>query len=242
MNKYPDTFLLTITAICLISSPAIFAQQKSWTEWSKKDAEKLLKDSPWAKTQVETNMTEMFYNPTSAGRNAPNSTARLEEGATNQEVNVNFNVRFFSARPIRQALMRLIQLRQPMDQQSTERLRDYAELKVSDSIILTVTVESSDKRSLAKITEAFNGASSGKLKNNTYLELSSGQRLFLQEYVPPGRDGFGARFIFPRNVDGRPFITIESGEVRFYSEYAPNLKLNTRFKIAEMVYQNAVEY
>ena len=230
--------------LIVVVFPAMAAagQEKSWTQWSRKDAEKMLSDSPWAKTQVDTNTAEMFYNPTSQARNAPNSSTRLEEGATNQETSVVFKVRFFSARPIRQALMRLIELRQELDQQATQRLHDYAEIKPTDSIILTVTFDSTDKRSLAKITEAFNSASTAKLKNNTYLELRGGQRLFIEQYIAPGRDGFGARYIFPRNVDGQPFLTIESGEVRFFSEYAPNLKLNVRFSLSDMVHQGALEY
>jgi len=240
-----------LLVVALLVSPFLltksFSQEKprDWTHWSKKEAEKLLQDSPWAKTQVDTNVTEMFYSPTSDARvtrNAPNSGARLEEGATNQEVNVTFNVRFFSARPIRQALVRLIELQNSLDQTAIERLHEYAELKPSDAVIVTVTFQSTDKRSLAKLTEIFNSASSSSLKNSTYLEMRDGRRIFLQQYVPPGADGFGARFIFPRNVDDHPYMTIESGEVRFSTEYSPNLRINTRFNISSMVYGGGLEY
>ena len=244
INKVPGYLTLVTISLLLTNS---FAQEKNrdWTQWSRKEAEKILRDSPWAKTQVDTNATEMFYSPTSDARttrNAPNAGARLEEGATNQEVNITFNVRFFSARPIRQALMRLIELQKQLDQTAIDRLHQYAELKASDAVILTVTFQSTDKRSLAKITELFNGATSSSLKNNTYLEMRDGRRIFLEQYVPPGSDGFGARFIFPRTIDDRPYITIESGEVRFVTEYSPSLKLSTRFKIADMIHQGALEY
>ena len=75
-------------------------------EWSKKYAEKVLTDSPWAQTQVDTNLTEMFYSPTSPNASAPNRSTRSVEGAVNQEMKLTYHIRFFSARPIRQALAR----------------------------------------------------------------------------------------------------------------------------------------
>jgi hypothetical protein len=55
----------------------------------------------------------------------------------------------------------------------------------------------------------------------------------LEEYVPPGKDGFGARFIFQRELNGQPFITKDTGEVRFYAEYAKGPKIDRRSKVAE---------
>src|ERR1051325_4135993 len=99
---------LYLLIVCCVIGFSITTQgQKKpnvWTEWTKKDAEKVLTSSPWAQTQVETDLSEMFYSPTSAGRGAPNSSARAREGATNQEVNLSYHIRFFSARPIRQDL------------------------------------------------------------------------------------------------------------------------------------------
>jgi len=57
-----------------------------------------------------------------------------------------------------------------------------------------------------------------QLKSGTYLSVSGGQRVFLQEYQAPRKDGLGARFIFPKMEDGKPFVTFESGEILFHSE------------------------
>lgn len=210
-------------------------------EWSKKYAEKVLTDSPWAQTQVDTNLTEMFYSPTSPNASAPNRSTRSVEGAVNQEMKLTYHIRFFSARPIRQALARLYQIQNP-DEQKNERLRTFAEMEPTDLIILTVAFESPDGRFSGKVMQTFNSAVTAILKNKTYLERSDGARLFLQEYVPPGRDGFGARFIFPRNVDGKPFIDQSTREIRFFSEYNESLILNMRFKVTEMLYNGRLEY
>jgi hypothetical protein len=235
-------FTFAFVTLLLISSVAAQKQNKRWTEWSKQDAEKILSNSPWARIQIETNTAELFYSPTSAARNAPNAASRIEQGATNEETNVKYGIRFFSARPVRQAFARLMGLQNKLDAAATERLHNFAEVESPLSIIVAVTFESADKRSLGKVMQAFNSAGANTLKNNTYLERRDGKRLFLEEYVPPGPDGFGARFIFLRKVDGMPFITLDTGEIRFFSEYGTNLKLNMRFKVSEMMYNGKLEY
>jgi hypothetical protein len=225
---------------------------KPWTEWAKKDAEKVLSDSPWAQTQTETDTSEMFFSPTSRGGGSADS--RAVEGATNQAVNVKYFVRIFSARPIRQALARQIMLGGKLPPEQAERLKSFAEQGASQSIIITVTFTSTDQRFSGQAMQAFNTAETSTLKNFTYLERKDGKRLFLQEYAKPGRDGFGARFIFPREVDGKPFLTPESGELRFVAAFPGNLvasprqaaqafiTINRRFKISDMMYDGKLEY
>jgi hypothetical protein len=167
---------------------------------------------------------------------------RQAQGATNQAVNVKYYIRFFSARPVRQALVRLVELAQKPNEKTTERLHSFADVVAADSIIVTVSYESTDQRFGNKAMQAFNSAVTGVLKNNTYLELKTGQKLFLEEYIPPGKDGFGARFIFLRQPEGKLFITPDSSEVRFYSEVASDIKLNMRFRVSDMNYNGKIEY
>ena len=67
-------------------------------------------------------------------------------------------------------------------------------------------------------------------------------RLVLQEYHAPIQDNLGAKFIFPRVVDGEPFLNSTSGAVRFYAEFNDSFKLNMRFKVADMIYDQKLEY
>lgn len=261
---------LTILSLMIAVFSALKAtaqhKTKDWTEWSKADIEKILNDSPWAKTQVDTNTAEMFYTPTSdprVTRNPPNAGSRLEEGATNQAVEVKYFIRLLSARPVRQALVRQEATRSG---KVSDQLLFFANGPSERRIVIAVSFEASDQRLGGKAMQAFSSANTGVLKNSTYLELSNGKRTFLEQYVPPQDNVLSAAlFIFPRYVDERLLITPDEANVRFYAEYedkiAVNLnsgrpvnpsgaaqtapfkfKLDAKFKIADMIYKGALEY
>src|SRR5437870_3629025 len=240
--------------VATLFAPSMLAQKlKSWDQWSQKDAQKILDDSAWGRTQTDTDASQMFYSPTSqppgrglGTRATSNDSSRTSQGATNQAVNLNYRVRFFTAKPIRQAFVRLMELSQPnLPKETIERLNQFANLHSDQYIIVAVTFDSTDRRYSGPAEQAFGSATAEILKNDTYLERKDGKRLFLTEYVAPGKDGFGARFIFPRTVDGQPFLSPDSGEVRFYSQFAigsTGLKLNMRYKVSDMIYDGQLEY
>ncbi len=50
---------------------------------------------------------------------------------------------------------------------------------------------------------------------------------------------------FSQANNGQPFLNAESGEVRFYSEFPlakPPIKIDMRFKIADMIFDGKLEY
>ncbi|HET7114336.1 MAG TPA: hypothetical protein VFI57_11875 [Pyrinomonadaceae bacterium] len=251
-HSMTKTILASVACAVLLCSSLLFAQsntkektEKPWTEWTQKEAEKILSSSPWAQAQVDTDTSEMFFSPTNdprvRGRTTSNDGQRLESGARNQPVDVKFVVRFFSARPVRQALVRLLELKQKPEPDVAERMHAFANVKSGESIILTLSVETIDQRYAGVVMQAMGSAITATLKNETYLERD-GKRHFLHEYVPPGADGFGARFIFLRNIDEQPFIDGNSGEVRFFTKYPNGLKIDRRFKVSDMLYEGQLEY
>lgn len=248
MNKrLPVVLTLMLLAVLAAETATGQKQSQSWKEWTKKDAEKILNDSPWSHFQVDTDLSEMFFQPTTdartSGGRAPNANSRLEQGATNQETSIKYGIRFFSARPVRQAFIRMMQLGQKnLDPEMAARMNNFAEVLSEDAIIIAVTTEGTDKRSLGKAMQIIESAATGTLKNSTYLERNDGKRLFLEQYVPPGKDGFGARFIFPRMVNERPFLSTEINDVRFVAEFGTSIKLNMRFKVSDMMLDGKLEY
>ena len=122
-----------------------------------------------------------------------------------------------------------------------QRLHAFADVKSTDSIILTLNFETTDQRYGGVAMQTMGSAITATLKNETYLERN-GKRLFLEEYIPPGKDGFGARFIFLRNVEDKPFIDSNTGDVRFVTKYPNGLRVDRRFKVADMMYEGQLEY
>jgi hypothetical protein len=220
-----------------ILGTAIAQKDKKWTDWNKKEAQKILEDSPWAKAQTEqiTSSHPGAIASITTDANAPDPSVVA--------VNSKFHVRFYSARPIRQALLRLAELDQKPDPATVQKLHVLGEMKSEDSVIVTLTYQSPDQRHRESVLKALSSADTFVLQNHTYLERSSdGKQLLLKEYVPPGKDTFGARFIFSRNVNGTPFIDDKSGEIHFSTQYPNGIKIDRRFKVADMIYEGALEY
>jgi len=228
--------LLVLFSLAMALGVAVAQKNKPWTEWSKKEAEKILNNSAWGQTQTETDTSEMTWSTASRpieGR-----------GALNQATGVNYYIRFLSAKPIRQAFARLAELDTSSNNpQQVKNAKDYIDQKFDQMIVVAVSCESRDGRFYGPAFQAFNSAITNTLKNNTYLELKGGKRIWLQEYKPPAQGGVGAIFIFPRSIDGIPVVDPNGGDLRFYSEF-PNqaMTLNMRFKIKDMMFEGVMEY
>ena len=93
----------------------------------------------------------------------------------------------------------------------------------------------------APLMRVFIGAQTADLQKNVYLERKDGKKLYLMEYRPPVEDGMGAKFVFPRMFEGQPFLT-ENDSVRFVAQVNEKMKLNTRYKVSEMMYDGKLEY
>jgi hypothetical protein len=237
-------------ALILTFAIGVGAQKKMkpWTEWSDKEALKMLNDSAWGQTQTETNTSEMTFKPSNSSRissrpldnsSGTGNNDSSQQGQLNQATNINYRIRLLTSKPIRQAIARRAQLQNPA---LAEQLKAFAEQQTDKYIVVAVDYDSSDKRFTGSSMQIFNSVNTGSLKNNTYLETKDGKRVFLQQYMAPIADGMGAKFVFPRTVDEEPFISPAGGYLRFYSEVAKDLKLNMRFKISDMMYDGKLEY
>lgn len=254
MKKAVFAFLF----IVLLTGISTAQKSKSWTELSKNDAEKILNESAWGQTQTETDTSEMFFSPTRPGSasvgqsSATRNTAsdqqsinnnRADRGAVNQAVSVNYRIRFLSAKPVREAISRMIVLNQEKPNEGlVEQMQTFVDRDFSQYIVVIVTFDSTDARFSGPALQAFGSATADTLRNKTYLERKDGKRLFLMDYRAPISDGLGAKFVFPRMVDGKPFLDETSGNVRFVSDVADKIKLNVKYKISDMIYDGKLEY
>ena len=225
---------------------------------SKKDAEKILNNSAWGQTQTDTDTSEMFFSPTRPGSSSigkpeaaknPIGTQqsinnnRADQGATNQPVSVNYHIRLLSAKPVREAISRMVMLENLQAAENIGTLmQPFVDRDFNQFIVVSVVFDSTDGRYSGPALQAFGSATADTLKNKTYLERKDGKRLYLMEYRAPQADGLGAKFVFERSPDGKPFISANSGNFRFYSEVSDKIKLNVKYVVADLMYNGILEY
>jgi hypothetical protein len=256
------TAILSLLVICTFAAAAGAQKKvKPWTEWSDKEARKILDDSAWGQTQTETSTSEMVFVPgrgtTGRGsRSAPGDVGSTATGATasggsptddsqgayNQATSIKYHIRFLSAKPVREAVARMVQSSQKSpDAKLTQQLQEFIDRRFDEWIVVSVVAEAKDQRFSGAAMQIFNSANTGLLKNSTFLE-TKGKRLFLEEYRPPISDGLGAKFVFKRQENGEPTIPPDGGDLRFYSELSKNIRLNMKFKLSDMNYDGKLEY
>jgi hypothetical protein len=216
------SLLLFVLGLCLVAGT--FAQ-KPWSEWDKKEVDKMLNGSAWGQTQNETFSAEL-----TAAIGLPDV----------QKQYYNYRIRFFSARPVREAFARQLMLANPKVQAS--QLQNFVNGDYSEMIVVAVTVDGEDRRLTGPLGQDLAAARTDTLKNKVYLERKDGKRLFLQEYAPPGTDGTGAKFVFPRMLDGKPFLAADEEYVRFVGDVGRGTDIKWKFKIADMIYDGKLEY
>jgi hypothetical protein len=228
MKKVVSAFILiaALTAAALAQK-----DQKPWTDWSKEDVDKMLNRSAWGHTLTNTDTSEMT---------ATLGVSNGDQGANNQAISWNYHIMFFSAKPIRQAFARRVLLANP--NLKPAQLQNFVDGDYSDSIVVAVTYEGTDRRYLAEREKAFQSATTELLQGKVYIELKDGKHVLCSEYAPPSKDGTGAKFVFPRNVDGKPFVTNENDVLHFVANMGNGISFDWRFKLADMSYDGKLEY
>jgi hypothetical protein len=226
MNKH----LILALAILLLLVPGLIAQKpmKPWDQWNAKEAQKIMNDSNWAQTQKEYLAASTFIKGGGLDKSKPD---------------VDFQIRFYSAKPIRQAIARTMLLQfKKSDPEREQMLQQFVAQTFPDDIIVAVTFNSSEERLNVPLQEAFIRMAFPLLQKDTYLETKS-KKVYLTKYIPPSDNGLGAAFYFPRLDKGQPYVVPEIGDVRFYANLpGVGVILDKRFKIANFMYEGTLEF
>jgi len=244
------TKTITVLALTLTIAPSLAAQKKPlpWTEWSKKDVEKILNNSAWAQTQTEGESQDSgstsAITAVAAPRSSGSDLSRTgESGESKPSQIVKYRIRFLTAKPVREAFARMVLLSQEKaNEELTQKLQGFVDRDFGDYIVIAVAFETADKRVVGPLMQAFSSANAEVLKSTAYLERKDGKRVFLMDYRAPVNDGMGAKLVFPRTLEGQPFLKDESDNIRFVAEFNQKIKLNTRYKVADMTYDGRLEY
>lgn len=227
-----------MTVFAVVFGYSISRGEDFWTKpfekWNRNQVMKLLEDSPWAQTQTNT----LVLGSRDAGLHGE------------RELFYKFTVRFFSALPVREAFVRMYQLMNNYDELDPQRRQEFdsrfkraLDLDVHDRVIVAVEMASNDPEANRNLKQALDTSRTQEMKQNCFLISQHLGRVELLEYYPPSPDGTGAKFIFPRLVEGKPVVDPGDKEVRF-EFYVPAVdqKLFVNFKIPKMSYQGQLTY
>jgi len=240
--------LFTVLLLALYAVSALGQKSKSWTELTEKEVARILNDSPWGQTQTEGEESRPDQTSAITQVAAPNSANKQlsregEAPVTRPSRVIKYRTRFLSAKPVRAAFARYLMLKKPdADESLTNQLQGFVDRDFADYIVVVVSAEAADERLVGPAMQFLNSVTADVLKDKVYLERKDGKRLALADYRPPGPDGMGAKFVFMRTLEGQPFLTPESDNVRFFAQFSEKMKLNVKYKVSDMMYDGKLEY
>ena len=195
--------------VCLLSVGLTCGKEfweKPYKTWKYDNVEKMLSESPWSGIVTYTSQRQ--------GRNTRNVGGEME--LYNQ-----YTVRFFTALPVRQGYVRMFQIMNKYDEMSKEdqkafdqkfapALRDF-----KDEVIINMDFASNDPNARMEVDRRLKQIKAEQLKQSVFLITDQFGRIELKAYYPPSPDGTGAKFVFPRKIDGKEIMSPNDKEVKF---------------------------
>ncbi len=225
-----------VAGLCVLwsAAPGITASGDPWedqeyTAWSKKDAEKVLSNSPWARrVATKTDMVKESEDYKAQG-GAPKSGTEAVDRGTMREGDFA-TVVWWSAKSPRRAYVR--QLQHAGQNLAPETIQQFLDQPLAHHV-LTLRVEGGDLvKTSAKLTPE-------DLKQGAWLETSRLKKIAADEAaVVNGADGKPdrLRFHFPKEMNGAPTVTSEDKRVLFRFKLprrqGENLKNAEQFEVS----------
>jgi hypothetical protein len=232
-----------LSAIFLAAGSAAFGadfwENKPYDTWSQKECNKLLTDSPWASDDL-TLIAEGINQATT--------------GDDGLQLTLKYQVQFRSALPVRQAVVRQMQLAQKYDtlapeqkQQFDQSANTFLSADFSDVVVVYVTYQLNSQDKSRQIDRHWQTQTMDLLKNTVFLRNPRGEQVALAKFIAPQGAERSFQFIFPREIDGKPFITHEDKSLQLEFSYPVISGLGNgrgflEFKPKKMIFQGNVAY
>jgi hypothetical protein len=216
-----------------------FWEKKEFKQWSLKECDKILTDSPWARLLPLSGVGIMDNNRTSSD---------------GQQPFVNYQVQFRSASPIRQAMVRkqMIQAKydtlpkeqqQQLDKQSETFINSFPE----DSVVVYVEYSTNDNVRVQELRRYWQSKTTELLKTTVFLSGSKGDKVPLSRFAAAQGADLNFTFIFPREVNGKPVIGPQDKSVKLEFAYPVinglgNGQAFMEFKTEKMIFNGNIAY
>ena len=175
-----------------------FWETKPFDQWTQRECQKLLSDSPWVK---ELNLTGQVSD--GGGGASLDSQAPF----------VKYNIQMRSAAPLRQAMVRQGQINRKYDSLSNDEKRAFDQSMESfllgpppEFVVFHITYESNNLDNIRDLNRHWETQSVDLLKNSVFLSAGKGEKVPLAQFVPGINASQEFQFFFPREVNGREII------------------------------------
>jgi hypothetical protein len=193
MNVYRLFIILGFIYTCIAAFPG-----DSYRNWSLEKAVAILSDSSWARQETFTRVI-----------------GGIGSGLQGEkEIYDTYFVRLLSAQPIREAFARVQQIQSGYDGLPAEskkaidqKIQTSIDLNVSDWIVIALSFRSNDPRQESRIKRFFLSETTETIKSRAFLSTESYPKLPIHAYFPPKETSVGAKFVFPRVIDGRSVVS-----------------------------------
>jgi len=212
---------------------------KPFEQWSKAEAQKLLTDSPWARTQ-EARLD--FGSEVRRIAGAPTTSSghqSIEMGGANITVDYRVTLRLRSALPIRRALVRVKHIEAKYDQLSAkeraafdEKMKGLVDCPAcAQNYVVTLSCKSTNYPGADALYDGLRGATLPGLKPYVHLENDRGERRELIHFVAPRAPGEETIFFFPRFDDEDRALVTPKTKKLYFRLSDNNAKAITNFEL-----------
>jgi hypothetical protein len=221
-------FLAAVLSPCIAVAATSWANLEPFGKRSLDRAVKVLNDSPWARQETFTRVIRGVGSGISGEK----------------EIYNTFYLRFLSALPVREAYARVQQIQHGYDKMSPEEKAQFEaaqspnlDLDMSKWIVVSVSFRSNDPNEESSVRRFFQSETMETLKSKVFLSTPSCPQVELSAYFPQREESVGAKFVFPREIDGLPLITRECPKVTLELLDVPGTdsRLRATFNVDSMI-------
>ena len=165
-----------------------------------------------------------------------------------KEIFNTFFVRLLSAPPIRRAYARVQQIQNGYDEMTPAAksrldatIAPGLNMDVSRWIVVTISFRSNNPNMELGVKRFFDSQRLETMRDRAYLATGDFPRVELAEYFTPREDAVGAKFVFPRHIDGVPVVSPDQKEVNFEVNI-PSVyrRLRVNFSVPDMMVEGTL--
>lgn len=254
MCKARVRFIALLITISFALVPALYGQfwkKKEYQNWSERECKELLRKSPWANEYM---IAKAVFEPIGAGTGTNITGAPSVEGR--ETPNVTYRAEFWTAKPIRQAMMRLQQLDPKYKKMSEEEKKafhqkaaQFVDTEYPDTVIVHLSYTTVQAWRLL-LMRYWQSQSQDEQKKIFQLVGVPGRVEALRVIAQfAGQSGGGDfQLIFPRQVNG---VALADGELKQLAlefqhpaieDVLPAERVLIPFKVKNMILNDEVVY